>query len=243
MTTKILHRDAIKCAAMAAMLLNHIAVIFLLAGTLLAEVLTDVGYFTAVTMCFFLVEGYRYTRSKRRYGLRLALFALLSELPFCLAFSGEKTLAFCGMNMLFTLLLCFLLLVVRERVASPPLRVLLLLALTLLSLGSDWALLAPIFTLLFAWAGTSRPRLHIAFLVSALLFGLTSFLGGVGRFPPARNLLLSLGSMAGIFLSAAVLLCFYNGRRARRGRRFFQWFFYLFYPLHLLLLGILRLCL
>ena len=227
MQAKPLHRDAIKSIAMFTMLLNHIAVIFLPSDTLLAEVLVDVGYFTAVTMCFFLVEGYRYTRSKLRYGLRLALFALLSEFPFCLAFSPGADLTFCGMNMLFTLLLCFLL----------------LLALVLLSVGSDWALLAPIFTLLFAWAGTSRPRVRTAFLAAMLLFGLTSFAGGVGRFSPGRNLLASLGCMAGIALAGVAILCLYNGRRAQRGRRFFQWFFYLFYPLHLLLLGLLRLCL
>ena len=121
--------------------------------------------------------------------------------------------------------------------------ILLLLALVLLSVGSDWALLAPIFTLLFAWAGTSRPRVRTAFLAAMLLFGLTSFAGGVGRFSPGRNLLASLGCMAGIALAGVAILCLYNGRRAQRGRRFFQWFFYLFYPLHLLLLGLLRLCL
>ena len=207
MQAKPLHRDAIKSIAMFTMLLNHIAVIFLPSDALLAEVLVDVGFFTAVTMCFFLVEGYRYTRSKLRYGLRLALFALLSEFPFCLAFSQGTDLTFCGMNMLFTLLLCFLLLVVREKVAHRPLRILLLLALVLLSFGSDWALLAPIFTLLFAWAGTSRPRVRTAFLAAMLLFGLTSFAGGVGRFSPGRNLLASLGCMAGIALAGFAILC------------------------------------
>ena len=169
-------------------------------------------------MCFFLVEGYRCTRSKLRYGLRLALFALLSEFPFCLAFSQGTALTFCGMNMLFTLLLCFLLLVVREKVAHRPLRILLLLALVLLSVGSDWALLAPIFTLLFAWAGTSRPRVRTAFLAATLLFGLTSFAGGVGRFSPGRNLLASLGCMAGIALAGLrSSACTTDGARSAGG--------------------------
>ncbi len=57
------------------MLLNHIANIFLEPGTLLFEIFVDVGYFTAITMCYFLVEGYGYTRSKEKYGKRLLLFA------------------------------------------------------------------------------------------------------------------------------------------------------------------------
>lgn len=193
-------------------------------------------------MCFFLVEGYRCTRSKLRYGLRLALFALLSEFPFCLAFSQGTDLTFCGMNMLFTLLLCFLLLVVREKVAHRPLRILLLLALVLLSVGSDWRC-SPRSSRSFS-PGPHVPAARADRLPAAmLLFGLTSFAGGIGRFSPGRNLLASLGCMAGIALAGVAILCLYNGRRAQRGRRFFQWFFYLFYPLHLLLLGLLGLCL
>ena len=59
-----MNRDQIKYAAMFTMLLNHIANIFLEPGTFLFEVMVDVGYFTAITMCYFLVEGYGYTCSK-----------------------------------------------------------------------------------------------------------------------------------------------------------------------------------
>ena len=58
-----LSRDAIKYIAMFTMLLNHIAQIFMMPG-LLQEALIDIGYFTAPVMCWFLVEGYGYTRSK-----------------------------------------------------------------------------------------------------------------------------------------------------------------------------------
>lgn len=79
------------------------------------EVMVDVGYFTAITMCYFLVEGYGYTRSKEKYGKRLLLFALISEIPFCLAFTEEGTISFVSMNMLFTLFLCFLILYAMEK--------------------------------------------------------------------------------------------------------------------------------
>ena len=103
-----MNRDQIKYVAMFTMLLNHIANVFLEPGTFLFEVMVDVGYFTAITMCYFLVEGYGYTRSKEKYGKRLLLFALISEIPFCLAFTEEGTISFVSMNMLFTLFLCFL---------------------------------------------------------------------------------------------------------------------------------------
>ncbi|WP_342980011.1 MULTISPECIES: TraX family protein [unclassified Ruminococcus] len=148
-----MNRDQIKYVAMFTMLLNHIANIFLEPGTFLFEVMVDVGYFTAITMCYFLVEGYGYTRSKEKYGKRLLLFALISEIPFCLAFTEEGTISFVSMNMLFTLFLCFLILYAMEKIPSGTRRILCILGLVFASAYSDWALLAPIFTYWFASCG------------------------------------------------------------------------------------------
>ena len=81
-----MNRDAIKMLAMFTMLLNHIANALLPAGQPLTNLFLFIGYFTAVTMCYFLVEGYGYTRSKRNYAARLLVFALLSQWPYQLAF-------------------------------------------------------------------------------------------------------------------------------------------------------------
>ena len=70
-----LTRDAIKYLAIFTMLLNHIANVLLPENTILWEVLVDIGYFTAITMCYFLVEGFYYTHSRRKYGERLLIFA------------------------------------------------------------------------------------------------------------------------------------------------------------------------
>ena len=238
-----LSRDAIKYIAMFTMLLNHIANIFLAPG-LLQEALIDIGYFTAPVMCWFLVEGYGYTRSKKRYALRLAVFAALSELPFCLAFTHGAVLSYYGMNMIFTLLLCFLILAADEKIRSVPLRRLAKVGLTLLTviLPSDWNLLAPVYTMLFAWARGSRTRAKWAFFWAVVLFWGLLWMGGLAL-PAWYNLATSLGGAAGVALAAVAILYLYNGRRAAHGRRFAQWFFYWFYPVHLLVLGLLRVAL
>ncbi|MCD8348092.1 MAG: conjugal transfer protein TraX [Lachnospiraceae bacterium] len=240
MREKSLNRDVIKYIAMFMMLLNHVAHVFSLSGTFLGELFTDLGYFTAPVMCYFLVEGYHCTHSKMQYGIRLAVFALISEIPFCLAFTPSGVISFQGMNMIFTLLLCFLIVLAMDQIANPLLRELTVFALIAASVCSDWAVLAPVFTVLFVWAGQEKNRVRTAYVIVTLAFGLTNFSSGIGYYPLQRNLLLSLGTMIGPALAGFVVVELYNGMRIKKGRAFSQWFFYLFYPLHLFALSLLR---
>lgn len=233
-------RDAIKYIAMLTMLLNHIARIFMETGTLLGEVFTDIGYFTAITMCYFLVEGYGYTKSKKKYGERLLVFAAVSELPYCLAFSGKEYISFTGMNMIFTLFLCFLIIRTMKECINPAVRSFAIAGLIILSLFSDWAIMAPVFTILFVNAGKDHTKIRNAFLTGTLVFGGFNLLGALGRFDLSTTVLYTLGSMVGPAVAGCCICCFYNGKKAQNHRRFSKWFFYWFYPVHLLILGIVR---
>lgn len=244
MNTKILNRDVIKYIAMATMLLNHIANIFMKPGTLLFDFMIGIGYFTAPVMCYFLVEGYHYTRSKKKYAVRLALFAALSEIPFCMAFAEVfgrgGVITFCGFNMIFTLLLCFCILLVREHVKNGANRFLLIFLIFCVSLLSDWALLAPAFTLFFCGAAGDKNRLMKAFLKCIVLFLLLNL--PFGSAINLRVLATQILSVSGVIFAGIVIICFYNGKRMERGKVFSKWFFYLFYPVHLFILGLIRIC-
>ena len=95
-----LTRDAIKMIAMLTMFFNHFSHVFLTAGTYPAEFLKGIGYFTAPVMCYFLVEGFYKTSSRRAYAKRLFVFALVSQVPYFLAFNREAAV----LNMMFSLL-------------------------------------------------------------------------------------------------------------------------------------------
>lgn len=237
---KGLSRDAIKYIAIAAMLANHIASVFLIPGTLPHMILLGIGNFTAITMCYFLVEGYQYTRSRKRYAARLFLFAALSQLPFCMAFSKQGALTFVGLNMLFTLLLCFLVCLIIEKVPNIFLKVLLIIPLLAGSMYCDWGIGAPVFTLLFIWSRNSDFKKKIAFIIPTVLFGIYNFISNYGKAPVESYILYSVICMIGMGLSGVFIIYFYNGKRAEKGRDFSKWFFYIFYPLHLLIIALIR---
>lgn len=71
-----MNRDIIKYISVFVMLLNHIGIIFLESGSVLRSIFVNVGYFTAISMCYFLVEGYEYTRSKSQYAKRFKYMGL-----------------------------------------------------------------------------------------------------------------------------------------------------------------------
>lgn len=235
-----LNRDEIKLIAMGTMLLNHVATVFMEPGTFFYELFLDIGYFTAITMCYFLVEGWSRTHSRKRYALRLFGFALLSQIPFSLALAEGGKLQNSNLNMMFTLFFCFLIICALRQVPDPMIGKCIALFLTFCTVFCDWAVFAAVFTWLFVWAEGSEQRKRSAYIWSVCIFGFSVLLSGIGRYTPAGLLSYALGATAGVALSAYCILYWYNGKRMEKGKKFLQWFFYLFYPLHLLILGLLR---
>ncbi len=234
---RVLNRDVIKYMAMFTMLLNHIGHMFLTGGTPFHEILEDVGFFTAPVMCYFMVEGYAYTRSKARYGLRLFLFAVLSQIPFELAF-GQR-----GLNMIYTLFCCFLILVVMEKVSSPVLQAGCVMFLILATVNGDWPIVAPLLTFLLCRSGGDRRKQAVSFGVVYLLFSVLNtqnYMSGQQGAWTVYTVVHAALSGVGILVAALTVLVFYNGERAEKGRNFSKWFFYIFYPAHLLVLYMMK---
>lgn len=106
--------STVKLVAIVTMFIDHFAAA-VLARVLISGGWTDqlyaiyqvfrmVGRLGFPIFCFLLVEGFDKTGSRVKYALRLGMFALISEVPFDLAFSA-KTLEFGYQNVYFTLFL------------------------------------------------------------------------------------------------------------------------------------------
>ena len=216
------------------MLLNHIANVLLPENTILWEVLVDIGYFTAITMCYFLVEGFYYTHSRRKYGERLLIFAGISQVPYMMAFD------FSQLNMIFTLFICFMILVIQDKMMVSKWRIPLTLILLVLSFYSDWAILAPVFTIWFHAAWGNRKKMVQAYGIGAVLFAAFNYASYAETLPAAQALLHALLSAIGIIVSGIIIICFYNGKKSEKAPKFSKWFFYIFYPAHLLILSLIK---
>ncbi|MCI9163820.1 MAG: conjugal transfer protein TraX [Lachnospiraceae bacterium] len=109
----------LKMVAMAAMLIDHTAYLLLGCGILRAlpgeapgyagyyqmyQVMRCVGRAAFPIYAFLLTEGIAHTRDWKRYGLRLGMFALISEIPFDLL-CFQQPVCLDGQNVFFTLLL------------------------------------------------------------------------------------------------------------------------------------------
>ena len=247
-------RSRVKLLALLCMSLNPFAHIFLPGSSPLAMVLTGLGYFTAPVMCMYLVDGYFYTRSRRKYLWRLAVTALLSQLPFWLAFHIPFQL-----NMLFSLTFCLLLLTVAEEMKESPYRTpLLALLFFVCTFFSDWSAFAPAMVLLFLAARGVREKKRYGFLFAMLGLSIDAVITGLALHEPLPLFCFRLFSVnAGPLLA---LLIAYPAEPAftlpdpraeetaqktpagtvPRAAGVSQWFFYLYYPLHLTALVLLK---
>ena len=72
----------LKCIAMVCMLIDHTGAVLFPQY----RILRIIGRIAFPIYCFLLVEGAMHTRDIRKYELRLLGFALVSEIPFDLAF-------------------------------------------------------------------------------------------------------------------------------------------------------------
>ena len=106
----MIDRSVLKWIAVLTMVIDHVGAI-LFPDQIWMRVIGRVAF---PIYAYCLAEGFRYTSDYRRYLGRLALFAILSEIPFDLAFYGVP-FSFAHQNVFFTLTLGLILLWVLER--------------------------------------------------------------------------------------------------------------------------------
>ena len=101
---RTLSRNQLKWIAIWTMVIDHIGCLLIPQSIMpvLYYIMRGIGRISFPLICFLLVQGFIYTHSLGKYLARLWCFALISEIPYDLAFSG-KSAAWSSQNIFFTL--------------------------------------------------------------------------------------------------------------------------------------------
>lgn len=243
---KVLDSNAIKIIAIVAMTIDHIAwaVFPGYPKEVLPMVMHIVGRLTCPIMCYFIAEGYHYTRDINKYTLRLFLFAIVSHFAYIFASTDyvdvKSFIPFYYGNVLnqtsvmWSLAwgLVMLRVVMSEKIQSNLLKVGLVVLICLVSFPSDWSCVAALCIMAIgANRGNFKAQMSWIILYVAI-YSLVYFF--------ALDKVYGLMQMA-VVLSIPVIYL-YNGKRGKNPKmnKFMKWFFYLYYPVHLLIIGVLR---
>ena len=228
-----LNRVQIKYIAIAAMLLDHLAAFLLTpekypALIILYIIMRTVGRIAAPVMFYFLVEGYEHTSSRKNYALRLFAFAILSQIPYSLVRFGKASAG--DLNVIFTLLISFLMLAVIDRIKSQVIKGLAVALFMMISVFADWGLIGPLMVWIFYMNKGDRTKqirgslmiicIQLICTVIFLICNTQNWYEGICQL--------------GIFL-VIPLLQFYNGESGRK-TAVNKWVFYIFYPIHLIVI-------
>lgn len=191
-------------------------------------ILRIIGRLAFPIFAFLLVEGYFHTRDVQKYLTRLSIFAILSEVPFDLAFYGTVW-HFEHQNIFFTLFLGLwgIYFIDKFKDTQPKKGQLLFWGLALISilLFTDYIIFGMLTVYFFHRYRDQKVRAMLNVSAVHILLGML----GSGLFGGTFN--------AGIFIQvlatlSMVLIGFYNGEKGRS----MKYVFYAFYPVHLLLL-------
>lgn len=240
---KTLNSNAIKVIAIIAMTIDHIAW-WLYPGypkEFLPIILHIIGRLTCPIMCYFIAEGYHYTKDINKYTTRLFLFAVISHFPYMLASMNfvdwKSFIPFYYGDVLNQTSVMWSLAwgLVMLRVANSEkirrnLKPLFIILICLISFPSDWSCIASLCVLAF---GTNRGKFRTQMFW--MIFYVVIY---------ATVYFFALDKVYGMIQMAVVLaipvLMMYNGQRGKNPKvnKLMKWAFYIYYPLHLLVIGL-----
>ena len=231
-----LSATALRCLAMSCMLLDHMWASVIPGNNWM----NDIGRIAFPLYAFQLVEGFFHTSDRKRYGKRLLLFALLSEIPFNLLHMSSAIFPF-QQNTIFTLFLGFWAISALEqfrqnRTWKQRIKALLIVfaALLLSVVGFvDYGLMGVLTVILF-YLCRYLPVGWLFQLIGMICLNIVFF---KGQTIPVLGFDFPIQGFA---LLALIPIWLYNGQKGRGGKAF-QYTAYAFYPAHQLALYLIRL--
>lgn len=245
---KIIDRDTIKYIALGLMFVGHLVSWLAILNDpsdpmatyrlpLWKLLLEEAAVFCPPVMFFFIADGYKYTRDRRKYALRLFIFACITQ-PFewLLFYERDGWLSF---NVIFTLLLGLLAIIAWESRLKLWQRIALVVLCDTVTflIMSAWMIFGVIFIFVLH---IFRDRPKQRFIIYMALTLIHNAVSDFALFNETSPLTAVIVTFCGIISMTAAYLCmtvFYSGKKGKHPV-FTKWFFYAFYPLHYLVIWV-----
>ena len=212
----------LKWIAIITMIIDHIGAVFFQD----IEVLRIVGRIAFPIFAFLITEGFKYTSNVKKYAIRLGIFALVSEIPFNLAFHGEPW-DISHQNVFFTLFIGLLCIWIyeegKERNRFLSIVAVYILALSAEFLRTDYGLFG-VFLIFMIYQSKSMKNKMIVIIIMNILLAWLRVLSGGSSF---------IQIYAGF---SVIFLLLYNEKKGKG----IKYIFYLIYPFHLIVLYLLK---
>lgn len=234
---KKLNSNHLKLIAIIAMTIDHIADLMYpgMPSNMISIILHIIGRLTAPIMFFFICEGFYYTKNLKKYILRLFIFAIISHFAYCFAF-GINYIPFSSGNIFNQTSIMWSLAwsVVALYIVNSKTNLkewqkwLLVILINLITFSSDYSCIAVMAILSMYSNRGNLKKQFISMSFWILIYAIISYLFVSKVY----------GLIKGGVILVYPLLNVYNGKKGKL--KWMKWFFYLYYPLHLILIGILR---
>ena len=226
----------LKIIAILCMIVDHTTVVF--SSYLSPEqyyIGRGIGRIAFPIFCFLIAEGYMYTRSFKRFAMRLALFAVLSEVPFNMMLSN-KLWDVSEQNVFFTLLLGLFCLYVYDWLLDEGLGIYAILSVI------AFMMIATLFKTDYNWFGIALIFIFYVtqeFALPLRLLSVAAYLciGTTLLYLPQHNNIVLYDSYA--VLLALIPIALYNDEIGYRAK-LTKWIFYAIYPLHITFLCLIK---
>ncbi len=232
-----MNRNQLKYLLIFAMLIDHIASDYVPTTTLLGQLMHVFGRLTGPGMSLLLAEGYQYTKNKKKYAIRLFVFALISWVPFSLRTYHRFLYFGPGMfGMIWTLFLAFITVWMWDKLKiHKAFKVMLVILTCILSLFGDWCIFAVLWALFaYIYRDNAKKKWISYGIVAAVAAIFPMVFAGIAEGRPWLE-----AYQLGVALVPIVITFFYSREPGSR-HPFHKWFFYVFYPLHILVLYLLK---
>ena len=229
---KKLNSNHLKLIAITAMTIDHIAWLLFpgFQTNWYVLLLHIIGRLTAPIMWFFIVEGYNHTRNIKKYLTRLFIFAIISHFAYCFAFniSFIPNSIFNATSVLWSLFWSVVLLIIldNEKI-NKYLKILLFILIFLITFPSDWSCIV-VFAIIFMNKYKDNFKKKMFYMMFAtFMYAIVYFI-----------FINKVYAIVQLFTCLTIpILYLYNNER---GKLNLKYLFYIYYPLHLILIGILR---